>query len=199
VRYAIHPSAVADDVPVLPQARVVSKLRFTGRIPFTQPANASWDQIGTALHAFLAADRNDLAPNKRLELGRAILSRDGLDTAFEPTALVSASDALMAFVHNRWPNARWHRELPVRTVLDTQHGRRCIQGTIDLLLETTDGFVVVDHKSFPGRSDLWAEQALKHAPQLLLYAMALKATGHVVLGHWVHFTVGGGAVEVQEA
>lgn len=201
IPYAVHPSSVRDacageDSLMLPKVRIATLKRFTQRIPFRAPSNASWDQIGTALHAFLAADRAKMPRDRRVRVGRMVLARHALNGAFDPESLVSASDALHEFVASRWPNAGWRREVPIRAVVETEHGPRCIQGVIDLLLETTQGAIVIDHKSFPGRSELWTEQALKHAPQLQLYALALRTAGFTVLGHWVHFTIGGGAVEL---
>jgi ATP-dependent helicase/nuclease subunit A len=81
-------------------------------------------------------------------------------------------------------------------LLDTEHGARRIEGTIDLLLETESGYVIVDHKSFPGRQEHWAERALNYAPQLFTYEKAIRMTGAEVTAMLVHFTVGGGVVEV---
>jgi hypothetical protein len=67
-----------------------------------------------------------------------------------------------------------------------------------MLLETADGYIIVDHKSFPGRQDQWPERALAYAPQLFTYARAIRMTGANVLAMLVHFTVGGGVVEVGE-
>ncbi len=199
--YRIHPSA--SDIPAgalsLPESRTGNVERFIQRMPFDRPISATWDQVGSALHRFLAADPFEGTGEERAALARRVLARDGLEAAFEAVHLVSASDALRAFVNRRWPGARWHREVPVCARLDASDGTRCIQGVIDLLIETSRGVVVVDHKSFPGRSDQWREQALKYARQLQLYALALQTADHTVIGRWVHFTVGGGAVEVTNA
>lgn len=199
VPFAIHPSQGHDSALSLAPARTTSLERFSQRIPFARPATATWDQVGTAIHRFLAADPFENTASERAELARTILAKEGLDTVFDGVHLVSASDALRAFVRQRWPDAQWHREIPIRATVDTPHGARSIQGVLDLLLETSRGVVVVDHKSFPGRSNEWRDRALEYAPQLQLYALALQTAGYPVLGRWVHFTVGGGAVEVADA
>src|SRR5690606_530191 len=114
-------------------------------------------------------------------------------------ALIAASDALRQFVAHHWPQAVWHREIPIRAPLATPQGSRCIQGTIDLLLETPAGVVVIDHKSFPGASRDWGARALAYAPQLFSYACALERLGKTVLGCFVHFTIGGGMLELQRS
>lgn len=199
VPYPIHPSNMTDNALSLLEARTAAVERFAQRMPFARPTTATWDQIGSALHSFLAADPFDGSGSARTDLAGKILAREGLEGAFQAVDLVSASNALRAFVSRRWPDARWHREVPICARIKSPSGARCIQGVIDLLLETPQGVVVVDHKSYPGRADQWRDQALSYAPQLQVYELALQTTGHTVLGRWVHFTVGGGAVEVTDA
>lgn len=198
--YRITPSQVATDTLALPAPRIVTTTRFTRRMAFTQVAGTGtgWDAIGTALHAFLAADHSALSSTERGELARRILLNAELGTMFAPDALLAASDAFNSYIESRWPGAVWHREIPISAQLDTAHGARRIEGTIDLLLETGSGLVIVDHKSFPGRQDLWPERATAYAPQLFTYAKAIRVKGATVLAMLIHFTVGGGVVEVAD-
>jgi len=59
-----------------------------------------------------------------------------------------------------------HRELPVFSRIGDQRA----SGRVDLLLETAEGFVIIDHKTFPGASDTWVEKASEYAPQLALHS-----------------------------
>jgi ATP-dependent helicase/nuclease subunit A len=110
--------------------------------------------------------------------------------------LLGASDALRTFVAARWSDATWHREVPILAALDSEHGARRIAGSIDLLLETRDGFVIIDHKSFPGAATHWESRALEYGPQLMTYSKAIEMAGGTVLGRFIHFTVGGGMAEL---
>ncbi len=194
--YRITPSRAGEDALALPAASIVATTRFTRRMAFTHANGTSWDAIGTALHGFLAADYQDLTADERSALAQRILTSAELSTIFKPETLLAASDAFRGYIDSRWPAARWHREIPVSALLDTEHGARRIEGSIDMLLETDAGYVIVDHKSFPGRQDQWAQRALSYAPQLLTYAKAIRMSGANVLATLVHFTVGGGVVEV---
>jgi len=165
-------------------------------VPLTHANGTSWDAICNALHGFLAADRHELTPEARSARGQRTLSNAELGSMFTADTLLAASDAFRIYVEDRWPGAVWHREIPVSAVLSTEHGARRIEGTIDLLLETKAGYVIVDHKNFPGRQEHWAERALSYAPQLLTYAKAIRMAGAEVLAMLVHFTMGGGVVEV---
>jgi ATP-dependent helicase/nuclease subunit A len=194
--YALRPSHAQEADLVLPKARIIAVHRFAKRMPFQNAANAQWDEVGSALHAFLAADVPELDDAGRRSLAKRVLSCSSLENSFAPEALLEAHDELRAFVSERWPNAKWQCEIPIAALLQTEHGERRVQGIIDLLLDTGHGVVLIDHKSYPGASTHWQQQALSHAPQLLLYDHALKAAGQTVLGRFVHFTIGGGMVEI---
>ena len=196
--YRIAPSRAAEETLDLHAARVIGSLRFTRRMPFANPKGTTWDQVGTALHGFLAADYVELTASERTDLASRILRNAGLEGAFAPDDAIASSDALRAFVAERWPGAVWHREVPISALLDSPHGRRRIDGAVDLLLETPHGYVIIDHKSFPGRASEWEERALGYAPQLMTYARAVEMAGGNVAGIFVHFTIGGGIVEIGE-
>jgi ATP-dependent helicase/nuclease subunit A len=79
----------------------------------------------------------------------------------------------------------------------TNDNGQIIDGWIDLLLETAEGFVLIDHKASPRARSDWAEIALGYAGQLQAYAEGIvRATGKPVLSRWIHFGVTGGLVEV---
>ncbi|BCG47924.1 hypothetical protein GEOBRER4_n2775 [Citrifermentans bremense] len=60
-------------------------------------------------------------------------------------------------------------------------GSQLMVGTADLLFETAKGWVVIDHKSFPGPPSLWGKEAEAYAGQLKAYADSLKlATGNLL-------------------
>jgi len=197
--YRITPSKGADRSLALPTPSVISVTRFTRRMAFTHANGTTWDAIGTALHGFLAADQHDLSVEERTAIAQRILTNAELGSMFAADTLLAASDAFRSYVESSWPSAKWHREIPISALLETEHGARRIEGTIDLLLETQSGYVIVDHKSFPGRQEHWAERALGYAPQLFTYAKAIRMMGAEVLAMLVHFTVGGGVVEVGGA
>ena len=76
---------------------------------------------------------------------------------------------------------------------------RVVKGFVDLLAETPDGWLVIDHKSSPQPRSAWAHEALKHAGQLGAYRDALVAAGRTVAGCFVHFAVTGALVRIDIA
>ena len=66
-----------------------------------------------------------------------------------------------------------------------------------LLLETKNGFVIFDHKASPRPRTEWKEIAESYSGQLGMYKEAVQSvTGRPVVGAWIHFAVGGGAISV---
>ncbi len=197
--YWISPSSAASDWPDLPVLKAGETTSIGHRLPLGDSKGVSWDVVGDAAHAFLAADVAGMVAEDRPELARRLLAASNLGGLLAPDALVRAGDQLRAWVESRWPGATWHRELPVTAGVRTTHGMRRVQGTIDLLIETPEGVVIIDHKSFPGGASQWAAKAEEFGPQLAAYAHALRLAEKRVLGLFVHFTIGAGVVELHTA
>lgn len=77
-------------------------------------------------------------------------------------------------------------------------GNQKSRGWIDLLIETENGYVIIDHKTFPGAREQWEEKALSYAPQLGLYKQAVEqATGKKVLDMLIHMAVVGSMARIS--
>lgn len=199
--YRINPSQGTADWPEIDMATTSAEVRAVERLPGTgvlAENTYNYGALGTAAHAFFAADLDDLRPDARTACAEGLLAAAGLTGLVRGDALVKASDALRTWVEGRWPGARWHRELPVEALVASDHGDRRVVGIVDLLLETDEGVVIVDHKTFPGGTEAsWRKKALEVAGQLFVYAHVLRQAGRKVLGLWVHLPMGGGMVELE--
>jgi hypothetical protein len=72
-----------------------------------------------------------------------------------------------------------------------------LRGAADLVLETADGLVVIDHKAFSGSPETVLEKARGAAGQVWGYAGALRAaTGKEHIACFIHLPVGGEVVQV---
>jgi ATP-dependent helicase/nuclease subunit A len=194
--YRIAPSRAAEewmDV-VVPIPREASSIG--DRLPLGDAKGVSWNTVGDAVHAFLAADMPSLTRAQRTACAERILNAAGLLALLAPEALLRAGDQLRLWVDANWPGATWHREYPVSASIATTQGPRRVSGAIDLVLMTKDGAVVVDHKSFPGAPSQWMEKAREFAQQMGAYTHVLEAAGVKVRGQWVHFTLGAGVVRL---
>ncbi len=152
------------------------------------------DVLGSAIHGFLGADDPSLARDVRRTLATDLMRRFGVEAAVDAEALVTRSDALREALSKKYKVLSWRTEWPLQVRL----GAQVISGWADLVVETPDGWVLVDHKSFPGPREKWEAEALSHAPQLAAYSLALeRATGRAVVACFIHFVVGGGLAQVR--
>jgi ATP-dependent exoDNAse (exonuclease V) beta subunit len=150
------------------------------------------EAIGDAIHAFLAADRDD---NERSTRAERVLEAHGIAGCLESRDLVAIASRLWRWIAERFPGAALHREWPLT---HRKASGTTVVGTVDLVIAASDGLVVVDHKSFPGRAEEAGERALGFSGQLAAYAAALyEATGRAVTSSWIHFPIRGCMVEIQ--
>ncbi len=107
----------------------------------------------------------------------------GIADALVATDLIAMQERLDDFIESRYPEAVIHREWPVSW--KNSHNQ-LLQGWIDMLLETPDGYVIIDHKSYPGTERV--ERVKEYAPQLAVYRQAVEsASGRKVVALLVHF------------
>lgn len=72
------------------------------------------------------------------------------------------------------------------------------QGAIDLVVETDNGWIIIDHKSNPQPKEKWLEIAQNHTGQLKAYRDTLETlSGKPVISTLVYFSISGGLVEVR--
>jgi hypothetical protein len=152
--------------------------------------------LGSGVHACVAAALvAERAGFDRSHAAR-ILHGFQVDNALDPGALVSQIESMDAWIRARWPGCRRHPEIPIEAVLPSG---QTMQGRIDLLLETEDGWILIDHKSNPAPRDRWGEVAGEHAGQLFMYAAALEhVTARPVREIWILLAIAGGAIRISQ-
>lgn len=146
-------------------------------------------KVGEGIHAFLAADRADLPDPERFALAARVIASWNLVQVIKPRSLLRVGDSLRAWVEKTWPGAVWRREWPVAMRLA---GGRALRGTCDLVLETHEGLVVIDHKNIFAPDHEAVEKAASHGGQLAAYGRVLTAaTGRPVAATYIHLPLAG--------
>ena len=64
-------------------------------------------------------------------------------------AVTSQIKAFLAWLQTLWPSSALHVEVPVES---SRGDGSYLRGRMDLLVETNDGWILVDHNSNPGGS-----------------------------------------------
>lgn len=189
-----HPPAFVSASDVGAEGKVGEAVAVGKRLPLN--GKPEMQVVGNAIHGFLAADRPEMEDSARRELADAILARWKVSDALTSESVLQASDNLRKWISANWPAATWHREWPVMMRLEIG---TVLRGVSDLVLETDDGFVVIDHKSFPGSREQAVEKASGFAGQINAYADAVAAaTGKPVLARFIHMPVTGLVLPVGE-
>ena len=147
--------------------------------------------MGDALHAVLAAEFQSPGRDDAQDLAVRVLAAHGLTGALEPTAVAKMAEDFRLWAEERFRPTSALVECPFH--YHNEQGQ-LTSGFIDLLLETPDGWVIIDHKTYPGPSTDWPAKAQSYSGQIRAYAAALEATNRRVASAWIHFAVGGGIV-----
>ena len=101
----------------------------------------------------------------------------------KPETLITAAERLFAWLDDHYQRPQVSCEVPI-----TNHDENgtLYQGYIDMLVETPQGYVIIDHKT-GGRDEAPEVHAEKHLGQLRLYQASIeKATGKKVLELVIH-------------
>ncbi|MCG2620891.1 UvrD-helicase domain-containing protein [Arthrobacter sp. I2-34] len=165
----------AADATVLEKASLGERLLEHGA--------AGWDAVGSAIHAYLGTAYETLSPDDRLGLAKQIIDRWQVGDHVTADVLVSSGERLARFLHTTYPGAGALREVPI----GWRNGdNQVMEGWIDLLVEAPAGYVLIDHKSYPGTDPAGHIQE-KYLGQLEAYREAvLAATGRPVLETLIH-------------
>jgi len=153
--------------------------------------STNMDELGTVLHHCLALLIRK--PDVDVKIIDELINID-FSGKLQTDQIISRSKELTAWVNTQYPDAILHTEMPFTQRLIDGSIR---QGSIDLLVETPKGWIIIDHKSNPQPSTNWMELALQYSGQLAAYRDALeKLSDKNVLGTFIHFVVSGGIVEI---
>jgi len=121
--------------------------------------------------------------------------------AFEVTQYVSAAALLRqvrafhSWIEDRWPGVQPHSEIQVQSLLESG---QVLNGQIDLLLKTEEGWILIDHKSSQLAPEHWDQVAVEYGAQIGAYAEAVEQASHRdVLESWIFLPIAGGALRLR--
>jgi len=182
----LRPSAAAAGAHSIKAVEAVGS-----RIPLK--AKVDMTALGSAIHNAVAIYlSSDAATSK--EVVADILKRWRLGAAIEADAVLTQAGALLEWVKAKWPEARLYAEVPVEVKLKSG---RIARGQIDLLVDSADGWVLIDHKADPRSTGGDDRLAREHGSQLDIYAEAIvQATGQKVVEQWLFLPVAAQAARI---
>lgn len=144
--------------------------------------NPEMDVLGNAIHTYFATDYVSLTSDEQITAAEKILKNWGVNDVVEVSELCSAGNNLIEFLDNRYKVYNIYKEWPM--FMRNEKGQ-FIQGWIDMLLETQEGYVIIDHKDYPGKNS--EKRAKLYTPQMLAYKEAIeKSTSKPVIDILLH-------------
>lgn len=174
-------------------ATVLEKCLIGERIPVAGGVDMSI--LGEAIHACIAlsfSDRN--APVTERDVSN-ILTGFCVAEFLSPSAVLRQIQAFHAWLKTRWPGARPYAEIAVRSVRESG---QVLNGRIDLLLETNDGWILIDHKSSLLSPDHWEGLAVDYGAQIDAYAKAVEqGSEKKIKESWLFLPVAGGGINIS--
>ncbi len=145
-------------------------------------ARRSSRELGSVYHALVAwavANPGVLGDATAITI---FLDRQGASESFDAIKLHVSVKALLSWIAARWPGSLPSAEVPFSVRIATS---QLVSGQIDLLVETAEGPVIIDHK-LVGRDEA-RESVADWKEQLGAYVKAVEtAGGRKVAGLWVN-------------
>jgi ATP-dependent exoDNAse (exonuclease V) beta subunit len=143
------------------------------------------NQVGLALHQLIAAEIINPAHEDALLTAKQILEGHEVPENIDSKAAVAYVQHFIKYANTTFQASRILTEYPVTQVLDNN---QLMKGWIDMLMETDQGWVIVDHKFTSQPESELEKEALKYSGQILAYKNAVEAaTSKKIESCWIHF------------
>ncbi|WP_077490412.1 UvrD-helicase domain-containing protein [Sinomonas mesophila] len=160
--------------------------------PLATHGSEDWGAVGSAVHAYLGTEFGLLDAPGRSRLAERLIGRWGVGQTVDAGLLTAAGERFEAWLDDEFPGWTRHREAAIGWRPEGQ----TMEGWIDLLLEGPDGFVLVDHKTYPGK-DPEGHIRAKYLGQMEAYRRAVEAaTDRPVVRMLIHLPALGRVFEV---
>ena len=189
----LHKRLSPSSFPAIETASVSNQVTLGERISISGSPDMAL--LGEALHAAIGTHFINPLHDCPTDLIEQVL------TDYVVTDHIKVSDVLLCverlnnFIDTSFPNSKVWAEYPIEY---SNPNGQIITGWIDALIETKDGWIIIDHKSSPKSRDQWHSESLKYSGQLAIYKEALTVlSDKPVLSCWIHFAVTGGMIQVE--
>jgi ATP-dependent exoDNAse (exonuclease V) beta subunit len=173
---------------------VLNKYTYESPLPIDSPENAY--QVAKALKAFLTADRLQYTADVRDNMVRGYLKRYETEETTTAEHFLSRSFAFYQRLEQEYQIIASHRKYPIRFF----YKGRLFEKIIDLVLETDEGLVLIQHSGFTGDASKWEHKIQKGelADFMFLAKRAIQEIFNEPRIHTViHFVMGSGMIEVD--
>lgn len=176
------------------QLKILSKETYHSALPLEDPEDAY--QVSKAFKAFLTADRFEYSAQDRREMAEGILNRYEVSESTNADAFLDLSTAFSQKIAESYSIRQSHRKYPIRFF----YKDRLFEKIIDLVLETEQGIVLIQHSGFTGEESKWEPKIQKGelADFMFLAKLAIQEDfGKSRVDLVIHFVMGAGLVKLD--
>jgi ATP-dependent exoDNAse (exonuclease V) beta subunit len=177
-------------------ANIKNRYEYNAQLLLKEEGNQYF--AAKATKAFLTVDDLNLTTANRQQLATTLIERFGLEETLDIKSLVLHSKNYWTFIQQHFNPQKVYRQYPIRY----HYKNRLFEKTIDFVLETQNGLVIIQNNGFAKDKKEWNNKALKLGPWFFLAKEALQTAFNTQnIRCVVHFPLGGGFVElaVQKA
>lgn len=172
-----------------PEVKFLSTYGLTPELP----EDVDSYQVAKAVKAYLTGFHLDFKEEQKRQMAAGILKRFALEDAMDAESLHKRAEGWFRFLSGRFPHRRALRKYPIRYF----HDERLFETIIDLILETDEGYVIVQNSGFAGISAKWTQKAVELTPWLYLARAAVQTHFQAVqVRTLIHFAFAGAVAEV---
>lgn len=174
------------------EAQVVTSIQYGHRPQLKDPDNPYL--TAKAIKAYLTAYRDTYQVQTTSDMAIETIQNHEVEDYIEPIEMIKAAEGWWEYLKREFDILQDHRKYP----LIHYHQNRVFKTVVDLILETEQGLIIIQHSSFSGENKHWAKKAMELADWFYLSSEALQKTfKKKVLHAYVHFVLAGAMVEVQ--
>jgi len=184
----IHPSNMEEvkDAKIIESKKIGMQLDING--------SPNMNLIGQAMHNLFAAEIINNRKDDSYSTAARIIERFGVEKYLELKDAVSYTNFFINHIKSFFNPLVIYAEYPVQNNLNNG---QLVKGWIDVLMNTNDGWVILDHK-FIKKSDKSNSETLKYSGQLLAYKEAIEANVEgIVKKTYIHLPLIGQIISIS--
>ncbi|MBI5915074.1 MAG: UvrD-helicase domain-containing protein [Bacteroidetes bacterium] len=161
--------------------------------PFVLPEVPERQWVAQAFQSFLLADKPDGAEADRLEMAGGLVGRHSADDLTDPAIFLEKSKAFFGWLGGQFSYVKMHRCYPVRR----ETAGSLFEASIDILLETERGLVIVKLSKFVGDTKNRQRKLKGMGPTLRFTKKIIQEVFEKrQVDTWVHFVLYGECFEL---
>ncbi len=181
-----------------PDHGIAARGSIMPELPYNTPLvlddNADRYTVAKAIKAFFTADHLDYAPDQRQQMAAGILRRFGVEPWLSADTLLQRSESWINWQKLHFKPTETRRKWP----LSYPRGDQRFETTLDLLLDTPGGIVLIQNSGFAGQGEACKKKAQGLAPWLALSREGLQvALNRPDIRTYVHFVCAGVVIELN--